>query len=98
MSRSDFPVFLCKVTFLIVVGVAVSSYASAGFAAGTEEQRAACTPDVFRLCSSEIPNVDNIIACMKAKQTSLSPPCRAALIPVGLRKAGAVDTISKSPR
>ena len=47
-----------------------------GHALGTESERAACTPDVFRLCSSEIPNVDRIIACMKAKKASLSPPCR----------------------
>lgn len=42
----------------------------------TESERAACTPDVFRLCSSEIPNVNRVIACMKAKRASLSAPCR----------------------
>lgn len=41
----------------MVVGLALSSYATASFALGTAEQRVACTPDVFRLCSSEIPNV-----------------------------------------
>jgi hypothetical protein len=43
----------------------------------TAEQRAACTPDAFRLCSSEIPDVTRIVACMKAKEASLSAPCRA---------------------
>ena len=47
------------------------------FALGTEDERAACTPDVFRLCGSEIPSVDRIIACMRAKQASLSAPCKA---------------------
>ena len=47
------------------------------FALGTDDERAACTPDVFRLCGSEIPNVDRIIACMRAKQASLSAPCKA---------------------
>jgi hypothetical protein len=47
------------------------------FALGTDEQRAACTPDVFRLCSSEIPSVDRIVACLKAKKASLSAGCQA---------------------
>ena len=50
---------------------------SGGFAAGTAEQRAACTPDVFRLCSAQIPNVDNIVACLKRERPRLSPDCRA---------------------
>lgn len=43
---------------------------------GTEEQQAACTPDVFRLCAWYIPNVDNIVACLRAKVPNLSPACR----------------------
>jgi len=43
----------------------------------TASERAACTPDVFRLCSSEIPNVDRIIACMVSKKSSLSAPCKS---------------------
>ena len=41
------------------------------------EQEQACTSDAFRLCSSEIPNVDRVTACMVAKKSQLSPPCRA---------------------
>ncbi len=61
----------------VVIALALCTVATASYALGTAEQRAACTPDVFRLCSSEIPNVDGIIACMKAKKASLSPGCRA---------------------
>jgi hypothetical protein len=43
----------------------------------TPEQEQACTGDAFRLCSSEIPNVDRVTACMIAKKSQLSPPCRA---------------------
>jgi hypothetical protein len=43
----------------------------------TPEQEQACTSDAFRLCSSEIPNVDRVTACMVAKKSQLSPPCRA---------------------
>jgi hypothetical protein len=51
---------------------------SAGFAQGTPEQRAACTGDAFRFCSSEIPNVAKVTACMKANYAKLSPGCKAA--------------------
>jgi hypothetical protein len=61
----------------MVIGLALSSYATASFALGTAEQRVACTPDVFRLCSSEIPNVEHIISCMKAKKAGLSQACRS---------------------
>jgi hypothetical protein len=61
----------------LVAGLALSSYATASFALGTAEQRIACTPDVFRLCSSEIPNVGHIIACMMTKKARLSQACRA---------------------
>jgi hypothetical protein len=43
---------------------------------GTEQQRVACTPDVFRLCSWEIPNVDRIITCLRREKSQLSPGCR----------------------
>ncbi|HXW29846.1 MAG TPA: hypothetical protein VEK55_10825 [Xanthobacteraceae bacterium] len=43
---------------------------------GTEQQRVACTPDVFRLCSWEIPNVDRIVACLRREKSQLSPGCR----------------------
>jgi hypothetical protein len=44
---------------------------------GTATQRAACTPDVFRLCSSEIPNVDRIVACLQREKPRLSAGCQA---------------------
>jgi len=63
---------------LMALRVAVSLVLSPvqGYALGTESERAACTSDVFRLCGSEIPDVDRIIACMKAKRASLSAPCK----------------------
>jgi hypothetical protein len=53
-------------------------YSTSSNALGTSSERAACTPDVFRLCSSAIPSVSAIIACMEAKKSQLSPGCRAA--------------------
>jgi hypothetical protein len=52
--------------------------APAAFAQGTPEQRSACMGDAFKFCSSEIPNVPRITACMKANYSKLSPACRAA--------------------
>ena len=43
---------------------------------GTEQQRVACTPDVFRLCSGEIPNVDRIVSCLRRERSQLSAGCR----------------------
>ncbi|HTT84013.1 MAG TPA: hypothetical protein VMF67_11070 [Rhizomicrobium sp.] len=54
--------------------------ASAAFAyQGTPEQRRACTPDVYRLCAGEIPNVRAITACLMRQKGNLSPACRAAM-------------------
>ena len=47
----------------------------------TPEQEQACTSDAFRLCSSEIPDVERVTACMVAKKSQLSPPCRAQFRP-----------------
>jgi hypothetical protein len=44
---------------------------------GTPEQQMACTPDVWRLCGAQIPDVDRITACLRANVPQLSPPCRA---------------------
>ena len=53
--------------------------ASSAFALGTPEQRRACTPDVYRLCAGEIPNVRAIIACLQRQRGNLSPACRSAM-------------------
>src|SRR5258705_13001401 len=50
---------------------------SALAAPGTPEQRRACTPDVYRLCPGEIPNVRAITACLWRQKASLSEACRA---------------------
>ena len=44
---------------------------------GTPEQKKACTPDVYRLCAGEIPNVRAITACLRRQKASLSDACRA---------------------
>lgn len=64
------------VGLMLATALAVSMWSSSG-QAYTPEQEQACTGDAFRLCSSEIPNVDRVTACMVAKRSQLSPGCRA---------------------
>jgi len=58
------------------VAISLASFA-AHAAEATAEQRRACTPDAFRLCSQHIPNVEAITACMIANKSKLSPDCKA---------------------
>src|SRR4051795_11081726 len=44
---------------------------------GTMEQQMACTPDVWRLCSDQIPDVNRIVACLQQNTSQLSSGCRA---------------------
>jgi hypothetical protein len=66
-------------TAVLALGMLVATWAP-GFAGpeslATPEQRRACTPDVYRLCAGEIPNVGAITACLRRKKASLSEACR----------------------
>lgn len=62
---------------LVVVGTASAAAQETGEYRGTEEQRMACTGDVFRLCWSEIPSVSRIVDCLKREKPSLTDACRA---------------------
>ena len=44
---------------------------------GSLAQKRACTPDVYRLCAGEIPNVRKITSCLRANMGRLSADCRA---------------------
>jgi hypothetical protein len=63
----------------LAIGVSFTAFAGSAHAApeATAEQRAACTPDAFRLCASEIPNISAITACMRKNKPNLSTACRA---------------------
>lgn len=57
------------------LSVAASGAALADIA--TPEQKRACTPDVYRLCAGEIPNVRAITFCLRRQKSNLSDACRA---------------------
>ncbi|MGY3440396.1 MULTISPECIES: hypothetical protein [unclassified Bradyrhizobium] len=44
---------------------------------GTWEQQMACTPDVMRLCSDQIPDTNRIVACLRQNTALLGSSCRA---------------------
>jgi hypothetical protein len=50
-------------------------------AQGTEQQRQACTPDVFRLCGAYMPDADRITACLRGNGPRLSRPCYDVFFP-----------------
>ena len=49
---------------------------SPGLAFSSEAQQM-CTGDAMRLCSSEIPDVDRVSACIVQKRAQLSDGCKA---------------------
>jgi hypothetical protein len=61
----------------ISCGVAVHTAASAEEYRGTWEQQMACTPDVWRLCSDQIPDASRIVACLRQNTPQLSNNCRS---------------------
>jgi hypothetical protein len=57
----------------------------------TTEQQQACMGDAFRLCSSEIPDIDRVKACMIRNRSQLSAECRAFVRPA--QEAEAAPTV-----
>ena len=62
---------------LAIGGIVAQSAAFAEEYRGTMEQQMACTPDVWRLCSDQIPDVGRITACLRENTPQLSSGCRA---------------------
>ena len=65
----------------LMVALAISTAAlstSSSFAFSPEAQQM-CTGDAFRLCSSEIPDIPKITACMRRQRASLSAGCRQVM-------------------
>ena len=64
----------CKM--LIATTFAFATLTTASYAY-TDEQQQMCTGDAMRLCSSEIPDVERVTACMVQKRAQLSDGCKA---------------------
>ena len=62
---------------IVTLLIHASAQPAAAAYRGSEEDRNACTPDVFRLCSDFIPNATQITICLQQKVRFLTPECRA---------------------
>jgi hypothetical protein len=59
--------------------VTLSTLASTSSFAFSAEAQQMCTGDAFRLCSSDIPNIPKITACMMKHRNDLSAGCRTVM-------------------
>ena len=64
---------------VLAFAVSVSAVTSTSSFAFSAEAQQMCTGDAFRLCSSEIPNIPKITACMYKNRSNLSAGCRAVM-------------------
>jgi len=64
---------------VLTTAAALASLPSSASFAYTAEQAQMCTGDAFRLCSSDIPDIPKITACMTKHRADLSTGCRAVM-------------------
>jgi hypothetical protein len=81
---------ICRTSLILAVAVfSFSALSTSSFAFSSEAQQM-CTGDAMRLCSSEIPNVSRITACMRKQRANLSAGCRTVLERDLARQSGKV--------
>lgn len=68
-----------KVSVALAIAAAVSVPSSTASLAFSAEAQQMCSGDAFRLCSSEIPNIPRITACMIRHRSELGGGCRIVL-------------------
>ena len=62
----------------LTLAASLTAISTESFAYSAEAQQQ-CTGDAFRLCSSEIPNISKITACMFKHRSELSAGCRSVM-------------------
>jgi hypothetical protein len=67
-----------KIGFALTLAISVFSMSTASHAYTAEEERL-CMSDAFKFCSSEIPNIDKVTACMVKNKAQLSPGCKSVM-------------------
>jgi hypothetical protein len=68
-----------KASLVLAVAASVSAISSSSSFAFSAEAQSMCSGDAFRLCSSEIPNIPKITACMIKQRANLSSGCRTVM-------------------
>ncbi|MDA9476821.1 hypothetical protein XI03_20440 [Bradyrhizobium sp. CCBAU 65884] len=76
----------------VTITAVMPGLASARDQVATAEEKEACMGDVFRFCSSHIPDRTAITACLRSRQANLSEQCRYV---ISVRDAGKKRSDSK---
>jgi Cysteine rich repeat len=71
------PRIILGATMLMGSSLAAQNTALSQDYRGTWEQQMACTPDVMRFCSDQIPDASRIVACLRQNTAQLGDACRA---------------------
>jgi hypothetical protein len=69
---------LLRMNLIAVVAASIGG-SGAAVAQGTMQQQSAFEPDVFRLCGNYIPNVGEIVACLRGDEARPSQPCHQVM-------------------
>jgi hypothetical protein len=77
---------------MLAFAVSVSALSSTSSFAFSAEAQQMCTGDAFRLCSSEIPNIPAITACMVKHRADLSAGCRGVMDREAAKQSSKVAT------
>src|SRR3954451_3614796 len=65
-----------QIGLMVAAALCVSLWPAAS-RAYTDDQQQACMGDAFRVCGSEIPDIERVRLCMSRNKAQLSPGCRA---------------------
>ena len=68
-----------KIGLTLGLALSISTVATLSSFAFSSKARQMCTGDALRLCSSEIPNIARITACMVRNKANVSQGCRAVM-------------------
>jgi hypothetical protein len=60
---------LLGLAFIMAIAAPLPAFAQ------SQEDQAACTPDVMRLCQQAIPDRGRVVACLVRSKLQLSPAC-----------------------
>ena len=64
---------------ILTIATTMSVFTSHQSFAFSSEAQQMCTGDAFKLCSSEIPSIPKVTACMISHRAQLSSGCRAVM-------------------
>jgi hypothetical protein len=64
---------------ILTIAATISVFTSHQSFAFSSEAQQMCTGDAFKLCSSEIPSIPKVTACMISHRAQLSSGCRAVM-------------------